>query len=92
MYALAVSCEYSYRGSVTRCVSMLQVVAESLDAAIEVATDSRLNATGKFFGAGLLKSHFKGVSPAPIDVRHSAHPFRVESYIMCSEAYGLFCS
>lgn len=45
------------------------MVEESLDAAIEVATDSGLNATGKFFGAGVLKSHFKGVSPAPIDVR-----------------------
>ncbi len=52
----------------------LQVVEESLDAAIEVATDSRLNVTGKFYGAGVLKSHFKGVTPAPIDVRASKSP------------------
>ena len=53
-----------------------QVVEESLDAAIEVATDSRLNVTGKFYGAGVLKSHFKGVTPAPIDVRASLPPPR----------------
>jgi hypothetical protein len=48
---------------------LAQVVAESLEGAIEVAMDSRLNAAGKWFGAGVLKSHFKGGSPAPIDVR-----------------------
>ena len=51
------------------------MVAESLEGAIEVAMDSRLNAAGKWFGAGVLKSHFKGVSPAPADVRcpHLSH-------------------
>ena len=53
---------------------------ESLDAAIEVATDSRLNVTGKFYGAGVLKSHFKGVSPSPIDVRAFILPFYQSTY------------
>jgi len=56
-----------------------QVVEESLDAAIEVATDSRLNVTGKFYGAGVLKSHFKGVSPEPVDVRAFSLPPRQSS-------------
>ena len=50
-----------------------------MDAAIEVATDSRFNVTGKFYGAGVLKSHFKGVSPAPIDVREPTCTLSVQS-------------